>query len=277
MTTTGTRRADISSFYTCQHPEQFAINWRGFYEAAEERTDSVRARVPHALDIAYGEHVRQRLDLYWPAGVTDAPVLLFLHGGGFREGDPTLYGFLAEPYVARGIVFGSVGYRLTPETYLPDTYLDVVAALAWCADNIAQYGGSPSRIVLAGHSAGAILTAQIALTLHPSRVAAAVPISGIYDFSQGAEFIHDPAQRSASSPLLNITTSPAHTLVAYGSRENKPTYGEDSQRLVQSLHQRGAHAELMPLEGLDHAQTALALADTASPLFQRVEALLTNT
>ena len=117
MTTTGPRRADIASFYTCQHPDQFQINWRAFYDAAEARTDVVRDRVAHALDLAYGEHPKQRLDLYWPAAASDAAVLLFLHGGGFREGDPTLYGFLAEPFVARGVVFGSLGYRLTPETY----------------------------------------------------------------------------------------------------------------------------------------------------------------
>src|ERR1700704_6467037 len=60
------RRADIDSFFTCSHPEQFQIDWRGFYAAAEERTDRVRAHWPHELDIAYGPQVRQRLDLYFP-------------------------------------------------------------------------------------------------------------------------------------------------------------------------------------------------------------------
>ncbi|HEY3064114.1 MAG TPA: alpha/beta hydrolase [Chloroflexota bacterium] len=270
--TASPRRADIASFYTCQHPEQFQIKWRAFYEAAEARTDALRSRVAHALDLDYGEHPKQRLDLYWPERVADAPVLLFLHGGGFREGDPTLYGFLAEPFVARGIVFGTVGYRLTPETYLPDTFEDVRAALAWTARTIASFGGSPDRVVLTGHSAGAILTAQAALS--GAALRAAVPISGIYDFSGGAEFIRDHGRHRAASPLLNISTWPAHTLVAYGERENKPTYGDDSQRLVTELQGRGASAELMRLDGLDHAETVLALADEASPLFQRVAGLL---
>jgi len=101
-----------------------------------------------------------------------------------------------------------------------------------------------------------------------------VPISGIYDFSAGADFIADRSLCQAASPLLNIATWPPATVVAFGSHENKPTYGEDSQRLVEALRQRGAAAELMRLEGLDHAGTVLALADESSPLFQRVEQLL---
>jgi arylformamidase len=267
------RRADIDSFYTCQHPEQFQINWRAFYDAAEQRTDAVRSRVAHVLDVAYGSNPRQRLDVYFPARTADAPVLLFLHGGGFREGDPTLYGFLAEPYVQRGVVFASVGYRLTPETYLPETFSDVERALAWLAANIAAYGGSADRVVLSGHSAGAILTAQMALR-PGTKLRAAVPISGVYDFSAGAEYVADRGDLRAASPLFNVQAWPETTLVAYGELENRPNYAADSRRLVEELRARGAQADLLELAGHDHKDTVLDLADEASPLFQRVASLL---
>src|SRR5438105_10419929 len=97
------RRAQIDTFFTCQHAEQFRIDWRGFYRQAEARTDDVRSRWAHELDIAYGPSERQRLDLYLPVpnrpvdvSSRSWPVLVFLHGGGFREGDPALYGYLAE-------------------------------------------------------------------------------------------------------------------------------------------------------------------------------------
>jgi len=294
MTTSGSpRRADIDSFFTCSHPDRFQIDWRAFYTAAQARTDQVRARWPHELDRAYGPDVRQRLDLYFPeppAAAADRgrAVFLFLHGGGFREGDPTLYGYLAEPYLQRGVIFGTVGYRLTPEAYLPDSVRDVEAALAWGVGHLAARGGDPTRIVLAGHSAGAILTAHVALRsdwlaargLPLDLLKAAIPVSGVYDFSDPtdhAEFFASDADRAAASPLLNITAWPPRTIVAYGSGESRPTYGEDSRRLVDAIRARGGAAELLRLEPLDHADTVNALADETSPLFQSVAALFAST
>jgi len=291
-TTTGTpRRAEFKSFFTCRHPDRFKIAWRTFYEIAQARTDAVRARWRHELDIPYGPHVQHRLDLYYPRADSApgglAPTLLFLHGGGFREGDPTLYGYLAEPYLQRGVIFGSVGYRLTPESYLPDTMRDVEDALAWCAANLPARGGDPARFVLAGHSAGAILTAHLVVRndwlsqrgLPSELIKAAIPISGVYDFSDTtdhAEFFTDDSQRVPASPLFIITTTPPPMTVAFGSLENRPTYGQDSQRLVDAVRARGASAELLNLQNLDHADTVNALADEHSPLFQSVAALIAS-
>jgi arylformamidase len=268
-TTSGRRRADIDSFYTCRYPDQFQINWRAFYESAERRTDAVRERWTHKLDVAYGSHRNQRLDVYFPRQTAAGqPMVVFLHGGGFREGDPALYGFLAEPFLKRGVSFASAGYRLTPETYLPETFLDAEAVVRFCRD---QYGGGP--LYLAGHSAGGILSAQIGVQ-HGDLLAGAIPISGVYDFRNYGDFFADDSQRTVASPLLNITSPAARWLVAYGSLENRPNYGIDSHRLVEALRQRGVTADVLELDGLDHCAAVDALGDEASPLFQAVERLV---
>jgi acetyl esterase/lipase len=271
MTTTSSpRRAQIDSFYTCRNPDQFQINWRAFYESAERRTDAVRERWEHKLDVAYGlGDPRQRLDVYFPRQTAaGSPIVLFLHGGGFREGDPALYGFLAEPFLQRGVIFASAGYRLTPETYLPETFQDAEAVVRFC---ISEFGKGP--LYLAGHSAGGILTAQIGVQ-HGDLLAAAIPISGVYDFRDYGDFFADDSQRTVSSPLLNITSPASRWLVAYGSLENRPNYGVDSQRLVEALRQHGASADFLELDGQDHCGAIEALADEASPLFQAVVGLV---
>ncbi len=293
------RRAQIESFFTCQHPEQFRIDWRGFYARAEMRSADVRARWEHQLDIAYGPSERQRLDLYLPVASDSAaappadgwPLLVFLHGGGFREGDPALYGYLAEPFLERGIAFVSCGYRLTPESYLPDTFTDVEGALAWCVANLPARGIDAGRLALAGHSAGAILTAQLAVrddwlaqrSLPRDLIKAAIPISGVYDFTNPQdrhEFFRLPgapgegSDRAASSPLERLSTTPSPMLVAYGSDENQPTYGIDSRKLVEKVQAVGGRAELQELDGMTHSDTVDALGDPSSPLFAAVLRLL---
>lgn len=287
MATSSTpRRADVDSFYTCQHPTEFAINWRAFYQQAEHRTDATRKRWAHELDVQYGSHPKQRLDLYYPRQRNGAPspVLVFLHGGGFREGDPTLYGFLGEPYLERGILFASVGYRLIPDSYLPETCRDVEAALGWLQANIGARGGDIDRVFLSGHSAGAMLTALVALGedqrqvkgLPGDLVKGAVPISGLYDFSAGTDYVRDPAERWAASALHTLHRLPGHTIIAYGTRE-RPAFGEDSHKLAEALRARGGSVELIELDELDHAETAGAFGDDASPLFQATARMLMGT
>lgn len=286
------RRAQIDSFYTCQHPEQFRIDWRGFYERAQARTDAVRSRWPHELDLRYGASERQRLDLYLPSPAssdsTGWPLLLFLHGGGFREGDPALYGYLAEPYLQRGIAFASVGYRLTPESYLPATFGDVEEMLAWAPRNLPDHGVDTERLALSGHSAGAILTAHLAVRddwltqrgLPRDLIKAAIPISGAYDFTapdDRHDFFGPDADRRYSSPIQMLSATPPPMLIAYGSDENGPQYAADSQRLAEAIRSRGGRADAQELAGMTHADTANALGDESSPLFASVMALLSST
>jgi hypothetical protein len=111
-------------------------------------------------------------------------------------------------------------------------------------------------------------------------IKAAIPISGVYDFSgpeERREFFTDASDRVASSPLRVLSSSVVPMLVTYGSDENQPTYGIDSGRLVDAVRARGGDAELVELEGMTHADTVDALGDAASPLFDAVMRLLART
>ncbi|MEX2123534.1 MAG: alpha/beta hydrolase [Woeseia sp.] len=107
------------------------------------------------------------LDIYTADPVeTRSPVMVFVHGGGFRVGDKASSKDLdpkPEYFVSKlGYIFVSTNYRLLPEGQYPRNVQDVANALAWVSDNIAGFGGDPERIFLMGHSAGAGLVAQVA-------------------------------------------------------------------------------------------------------------------
>ncbi|MEV6206937.1 alpha/beta hydrolase [Kitasatospora sp. NPDC051914] len=90
--------------------------------------------------------------------------VVWLHGGGFVMGGlDTEHPWAARIAQASGAVVVSVGYRLAPEHPYPAALDDACAVLAWTADNAAGLGVDPQRIAVGGHSAGAALTAAVAL------------------------------------------------------------------------------------------------------------------
>src|SRR5690606_39166296 len=106
---------DSSTYYTVMHPAEFQIDWKAAYAKADEMTRRTRKQLPHQLDIAYGTDRKQKLDIYQPRNEPkDAPVLIFLHGGGNREGDRAHYGYVAGPFAKHGVVTVVASYRLQP-------------------------------------------------------------------------------------------------------------------------------------------------------------------
>ena len=149
-------------------------------------------------DIQYAEGgSRGRLDIYRPdhGDLSDAPVLLQIHGGGWTIGEKNQQGLLLmNRMAARGWICVAINYRLAPKHPFPAQIVDVKKSIAWIKENIASYGGDPSYVVVTGGSAGGHLSALAALTPHvkeyqpgfedaDTRVAAAVPFYGVYDMA----------------------------------------------------------------------------------------------
>lgn len=133
-----------------------------------------------AADCAYGPHERQRLDVYHTGAATDAPVVLFVHGGGFRMGDKAGGANVARAMAQAGFAGAAMNYRLLPDAHWPEGGEDVVAAVDWLRAHAHRHGGNPARIVLIGTSAGAVHIAT-ALKLRPDLpIAGAVLLSGLY-------------------------------------------------------------------------------------------------
>ena len=139
-------------------------------------------------NLAYGKHPRQVLDVYQPAGKTNAPVLVYVHGGGYVGGnkdDDFVYGNVTTYFARHGVLAINAEYRLAPEYPWPAGGEDVAAMVAWVRNNAAKYGGDPARIYLMGHSAGAthVATYVFDRRVQPRSghgVAAAILVSGRY-------------------------------------------------------------------------------------------------
>ncbi|MEY4269567.1 MAG: hypothetical protein RLZZ58_783, partial [Pseudomonadota bacterium] len=145
---------------------------------------------PIATDLAYGPHVRHRLDLYAEPGGARRPVLVFVHGGGFLKGDKgggTAWSNAAvgRMAAARGWLGVVINYRLAPDDMWPAGAEDVAAVVDWVRAHADEYGADPARIILCGTSAGAVHVAGY-LKLRPGHyndVCGAVLLSGLYGYT----------------------------------------------------------------------------------------------
>ncbi|MBT4940551.1 MAG: alpha/beta hydrolase [Rhodospirillaceae bacterium] len=193
-----------------------------------------RSGIDVTSDISYGPHERNILDVHVPEnGLSDAPTVIFFHGGGYIRGHKNvegdvLHGNVANFFVRNGIIGVNATYRLAPEAKWPDGATDVGAALAWARDNIADYGGNPDKIFLLGQSAGAnhVATYVFRKSLHPSEggpsCAGAILMSGVYGQGPGG---------------------PAPNHIAY--------FGEDSSK----------YAEMVTLGNVEHGDTPVMMSN----------------
>ena len=140
------------------------------------------------LDVAYGDGDKETLDVFHTAA-PGAPVLVYIHGGYWRALDKSDQSFVAPAFTTAGAVVVVPNYALAPAVTLEHITLQLVKAVEWVWRHAAELGADPSRIVVAGHSAGGHLAAmllscrwkQVADDLPAQLVQGALSVSGLYD------------------------------------------------------------------------------------------------
>jgi acetyl esterase/lipase len=164
-------------------------------------------------DVVFADHDGTKLlgDLYLPKGVEKAPALVAVHGGGWQIGDRKFYTHWGAYLARNGYAVFAIEYRLMKpgvKSY-PGAVCDVKAAVQYVRANAAELGIDPERIALLGDSAGAHLSALVALAAdEPAysavyrsdpfaatspKVKAVVGVYGVYDML--AQWEHDQMAR----------------------------------------------------------------------------------
>lgn len=181
-------------------------------------------------DVSYGDHRRQRFDVYLPeVAVKGAPVLLMVHGGAWSTGDKAMRAVVENKvarWVPRGMIVVSTNYRLLPEAPPVEQAMDVARALAVAQERAAAWGGDRSRFVLMGHSAGAHLVSLLAASPAMIRQTGASPWRGTVALdSAGFDLVKIMAEKHygfyntafGADPAYWRAASPVHQLGAPGA------------------------------------------------------------
>lgn len=227
-------------------------------------------------DLAYGEHARHRLDLFAADGTSGAPVLVYLHGGGFIMGDKhtegsPFYSNVGDFAARHGMVGVTMTYRLAPDNRFPSGPEDIAACIGWLRANVAEHGGDPARIVLVGQSAGATHVAGYIAhrrfhVADGGGIAGAVMLSGIYDTTtcepnQFAEAYYGADRKgwgpaSCMAGLLNSTVPMQFSVTEFDPADFQR---QAAQVVRQWIEAKGTYPEMHYLAGHNHLSPAVSI------------------
>ena len=222
---------------------------------------------------AYGPERSQQLDLYLPPHPKEKTfeVIVFLYGGRWTNGAKEDYRFVGARLAERGFVVVIPDYRKYPQVHFPTFVKDGAKALAWVSDHIREFHGDPSRIHLAGHSAGAHIGALLAADAHyladegKDRSRTIVDFTGLagpYAFTPDEPDLEDMFGPPSNYPNMQVTTfidgSQPPMLLLYGDRD-RAVKSANLEKLTQRITERGGCVQSHIYQGADHTDLIGAL------------------
>jgi acetyl esterase/lipase len=239
--------------------------------------------------LVYAVHNRTKLpgDLYLPKGRAKAPVVVAIHGGGWRGGSRAFYRYWGSFLARHGYALLTIEYRLGKAGAYPAPIYDVKAAVRFVRANAAEFGLDPDRIGMMGDSAGGYLAAMVALagdqfvqTDHEDAnatvavdIKAVVGFYGIYDMAAqwkqdmkvtpgdsitqdflGATPSSNPKIYRDASPISHVTPKrkDVRFLLIHGDRDNLVDPSTQSGAFNAALTQAGFASRQVLIPGAAH-------------------------
>jgi len=227
-------------------------------------------------DVAYAEpkNERQTLDVYSPTEGKDHPIIVWIHGGGWKQGDKKGVQKKPQAFTDKGFVFVSTNYRFVPDVTVKEMMGDVAKAIRFVHDHAKEYGGDPNSIIVMGHSAGAHLAALVctdesylkAEKLSLSILKGCVPVDvSVYDIpkrlkdggtaipeSAKAVFTDKEETQKDYSPVTHFAKGkniPPFLILHVASRDETKV---QSHWFADKLKDAGASAKVVAAEGKTH-------------------------
>ena len=284
MTSRSVRLPLPSSRFATVRLAGFAVAWLVVSSAdAQQRSPVLPDGVEVERDIAYveGGHERQKLDLYRPSGFDPTsdeprPLVVWIHGGGWRNGSKANALPLRQRYVEDGYLLASVGYRLTDVAGFPAQTDDCLAALRFLREHADEYGIAADRIAVWGASAGGHLAAMMGVMEADSegrehvQPAAVVDYFGPSDLLAFADFsdrvrgpnspealllrgpvLQNREKAAEASPVTHVDADDPPMLMVHGDRDPLVPLRQ-SERLQERLAEVGVEARLVEIRGGGH-------------------------
>jgi acetyl esterase/lipase len=227
-----------------------------------------------ATNIIFDEATGLKLDVYTPHAARNAPTIVFWGGGRWTNGKKEDFEFVGQRLASESFVVVIADYRKYPKVRFPLFVQDAANAMKWTRNNIAKYGGSPDKLFVMGHSAGAHIAAMLALDpdylkavgMDNGRLAGMIGLAGPYDFMP----ITDPQLRDLFYPPENFEQSQP---IFYADGRNPPLFlihGQDDEdvwvkntrNLADAVRRAGGPVETLIYDKLSHSCAVAVLSSS---------------
>ncbi len=233
-------------------------------------------------DVAYyeGENAdpdKHKLDLYVPKGQKGFPVLLFAHGGGWKNGDKKEFEFLGKALAENGIGVLCINYRLYPQVRFPANVENVAKAFAWAYQNIAKHGGRADQLFVGGHSSGGHLVSLLATNesylkverLAPTDIRGVVSISGLYLIPRGRFPLFEDSDEGAkkASPIQQIKGNHPPFLLVYADQDF-PRFGAMADEFANALQLAKCDVKCLNIKDRTHGSVVAKIGEDGDPVRQ---------
>ncbi|VUD59331.1 Carboxylesterase NlhH [Thalassocella blandensis] len=250
--------------------------------------------VDRTKDIVFDTEHKLKLDIYREEKVSSSaslPVIVFFYGGKWQIGEKSEYRFVGSKMAEKGYIAVLPNYRKFPQVQFPDFVNDGAKAVAWVKNNIAQYGGDPSRIYIAGHSAGAHIASLLAtderylaaqnLNAH-SDIKACISISGPYDFEPEKDefkkiFAHDKAASYHNIQAVNFVDGDEVPMLLLHGKDDNIVKVNQSFFLMEKIKEKGGNAKLISYDDINHINIMTELSwigPDRAPVLEDIDAFI---
>jgi arylformamidase len=245
----------------------YAFNVENIRERRDANNEKVRAIIGKPQRVAYGPAEIEKVDIY-KTRRPNAPMLVYIHGGSWRNGRSAQVAFMAEPFVRAGAHFIAVDFNNVFETKgdLFPMVDQCQRAVAWVYRNAASFGGDPQQLYLCGHSSGGHLAGCVVISdwvkegLPLTILKGALLGSGMYDLKaprlsyRGGYVKFTDEMEEALSAQRHLDRIHTPLVLTYGSLET-PEFQRQSRDFHAALKAAGKPAQLLLGKGYNHYET----------------------
>jgi arylformamidase len=252
--------------------------WAPRMKELEDELASASAEVRHKTPprtLRYGESNAEVLDIFAQAGIRDAPVMVFIHGGAWIRSTKDDASFAAPVFNSHGAIYVAVNYASLASVRMPEMAEQCRRSIEWVVRNVSEFGGNPQKVFLSGHSAGAHLSGCMLTTDWAARgitanpISAALLLSGLYELrpvvlSSRRSYVHlTDDEVTALSPMrhLDRVKSPVTIISA---DQDSPEFQRQSKVFGAALDAMGLLKTHEVLFNANHFEEAQQLGQAGS-------------